>query len=188
MRDWRFLLIVPGAVTAPFVVTVVFFHQVPLAAAKGWSTDLIASGLALFAIGHISGLLGAGPLVDRLTATRLFVPSLLPQILAMAVLALFDATWAALLWPALLGLGLGLNATVLTPLLAERYGLGHLGAIRALVQALMIFSTAVGPPLFGALLDQGSGTSILAGGIGLGIVLAATLAAIALVGQSPPDR
>ncbi|MDY6981038.1 MAG: MFS transporter, partial [Pseudomonadota bacterium] len=73
VQDWRFALLVPAAVAAPFTVTIVFFHQIPLADAKGWSTELVASGLALFAVGHVGGLLGAGPLVDRLTATRLFV-------------------------------------------------------------------------------------------------------------------
>ncbi|MDZ7804155.1 MFS transporter [Thiohalophilus sp.] len=183
VRDWRFALLMPAAVAAPFTVTIAFFHQIPLAEAKGWSTELVASGLALFAVGHVSGLLGAGPLVDRLTATRLFVPSLLPLIGSMAVLALFDSTWAALLWPALLGLGLGLNATALTPLLAERYGLAHLGAIRALLQALMILATAIGPPLLGVLLDRGLGTEMLAAGIGGAILVAAVLAAVALRGQ-----
>ncbi len=180
VRDWRFALLMPAAVAAPFTVTIAFFHQIPLADAKGWSTELVASGLALFAVGHVSGLLGAGPLVDRLTATRLFVPSLLPLIGSMAVLALFDATWAALAWPALLGLGLGFNSSTLTPLLAERYGLAHLGAIRALLQALMILSTAVGPPLFGSLLDRGLHTDLLAGGIGAGILIAVVLAALTL--------
>ncbi|MDR9437404.1 MAG: MFS transporter [Thiohalophilus sp.] len=180
VRDWRFLLLVPAAVAAPFTVTIAFFHQIPLAEAKGWTTELVASGLALFAVGHVVGLLGAGPLVDRLTATRLFVPSLLPLIAAMAVLAGFDATWAALLWPALLGLGLGFNSSALTPLLAERYGLAHLGAIRALLQAIMILSTAIGPPLLGGLLDRGLNTDVLAGGIGTAILIATVLAAVAL--------
>jgi len=180
VRDWRFALLVPAAVVAPFTVTIAFFHQIPLAETKGWTTDLVASGLALFAVGHVGGLLGAGPLVDRLTATRLFVPSLLPLLAAMAVLALFDSIGAALLWPALLGLGLGFNSSTLTPLLAERYGLAHLGAIRALLQAIMILSTAIGPPLLGALLDRGLHTDILAGGIGIGILIATVLAAMAL--------
>ncbi len=178
--DWRFLLLLPGAVAPPFVVTVVLFHQVPMALHKGWSTELVASGLALFAAGHVTGLLAAGPLVDRWSARRVFLPAQLPMAGAMAVLAAFHAPWAALLWPGLLGLGLGLAATALTPLLVERYGLLHLGAIRALVQALMILSTAIGPPLFGWLLDTGMDTTALAAAIGLGVVAAAALAGLTL--------
>lgn len=184
VRDWRFVALMPGAVAPPFVVTVAFFHQVPLAEAKGWSTELLASGLALFAIGHVAGLLSAGPLVDRFTASRLFALALLPLAAAMGVLAGLEATWAALLWPGLLGLGLGLASTTLTPLLAERYGVMHLGAIRALVQALMILSTAIGPPLVGWLLDRGTGTGALATGIGLGVLVAVLLARLAL-GRQP---
>lgn len=184
LRDWRFLLLMPAAVAPPFVVTVAFFHQVPLAAAKGWSTELLATGLALFAAGHVTGLLGAGPLVDRFTATRLFAAALLPLAAAMGVLAGFAASWAALVWPALLGLGLGLASTTLTPLLAERCGVRHLGAIRALVQALMILSTAIGPPLVGGLLDLGIGTTVLATGIGLGVLVTVLLARLAL-GRQP---
>jgi hypothetical protein len=94
-----------GGVAAPFTVTIAFFHQIPLAEAKGWSTELVASGLTLFAVGHVAGLVSAGPLVDRLTAARLFVPSLLPLIAAMAVLALFDGTGAALAGTAGAGVG-----------------------------------------------------------------------------------
>ncbi|MDZ7752382.1 MAG: MFS transporter [Gammaproteobacteria bacterium] len=182
VRDWRFVLILPTALAPPFVVTVALFHQVPMALLKGWSTELVASGMALFALGHVSGLLGAGPLVDRWSATRVFVPAQLPLAGAMAVLALVEAPWGALLWPALLGLGLGLASTALTPLLAERYGVMHLGAIRALVQALMILSTAIGPPLLGWLLDLGLHTTTLAGGIALTILAAALAARLTLAG------
>jgi MFS family permease len=75
---------------------------------------------------------------------------------------------------------LGVNSSALTPLLAERYGLAHLGAIRALLQAIMILSTAVGPPLLGGLLDRGLHTDVLAGVIGGWILIATVLAAVAL--------
>lgn len=182
VRDWRFALLVPAAVTPAFVVTIAFFHQIPLAEARGWSTELVASGLAFFALGHVGGLVGAGPLVDRFTGTRLFVPSLLPLFGSMLVLTFFEATWAAMLWPGLLGLGQGLTATAFTPLLAERYGLAHLGAIRAMLQAMMIFSTAVGPPLIGVLLDAGIDTVVLAAGLAAGIFVAIVLAGIAVAG------
>lgn len=181
LRDWRFVLMIPAAVTPAFVITIAFFYQIPLAEDKGWSTELVASGLALFALGHVVGLLNAGPLVDRFTGTRLLVPSLLPMLGSMLVLTLFGGTWAALLWPALLGLGQGLTATALTALLAERFGLTHLGAIRAMLQALMIVSTAIGPPLIGSLLDTGVSPRILASGLAIEVLIAITLAQIALL-------
>jgi len=184
-RDWRFPLLAPATLAAPFVVTVAFFHQVPMAHAKGWSMELVASGLSLFAVGHVSGLLGGGLLVDRWSAARVFVPALLPMVASMAALAALDVWWAALLWPGLLGLGLGLSAAAVSALLAELYGITHLGAIRALLHSLMIASTAVGPPLLGWLLDLGIGTEALALGIGVGIAAAALAAAAAIRAYGP---
>lgn len=180
LRDRRFALLMPAAIVAPFVITVALFHQVPLALGKGWPTDLVAAGMVLFAAGHVTALISTGPLVDRWSAQRLFVPALLPLAAAMAALALLSAPGAAMLWLGLLGLGLGLCGATLTPLLAEVWGTAHLGAIRSLVQALMILSTAVGPPLLGWLLDLGVGTGTLAGGIAVGILVAAALAWLAL--------
>ncbi|MFN2329454.1 MAG: MFS transporter [Chromatocurvus sp.] len=179
-RDWRFALLVPATLVAPFVATVVFFHQIPLAHAKGWSTELVAWGLGAFAFGHIAGLLGGGLLVDRWAASRVFVPALLPILLSMGVLALIDAPWASLAWPGLLGLGLGASVTAVSALLAELYGVTHLGAIRGLLHALMVVSTAIGPPLFGWLLDQGLATEAIAVILAIGIAAAALSSGIAL--------
>jgi len=180
VRDWRFTLLIPSMVAPAFVVTIAFFHQIPLAEAKGWSTELVASGMVLFALGHMVGLVAAGPLVDRFGGSRLFVPSLWPLCGSMLVLTLFESVWAALLWPALLGLGQGLVATALTPLLAERYGLTHLGAIRAMLHGLMIVSTAVGPLLIGGLMDAGVDAGALTAGLAIGVLAAILMAWIGL--------
>lgn len=176
IRDPRFLLLTPAAVTGPFVVTIAFFHQIPLATDKGWTLELMASGLALFALGHVSGLLLGGPCVDRWSALRVLPPALTPIVGALIVLALFDATWAALLWPALLGLGLGLAGTASGALLTELYGVTHLGAIRAMLQAVMIVATAIGPPVVGWLLDHDVGTTAIALGLAVSVTLTALLA------------
>ncbi len=180
LRDWRFALLIPAAATPGFIVTIAFFYQLPLTAPKGWSTELVASGLALYALGHMLGLMSAGPLVDRFSGTRMLVPALLPLLGSMLLLTLFEARWAALVWPAMLGLGQGLIATALTALLAERYGLIHLGAIRATLQAFMVVSTALGPPLVGALLDAGASPVALTASLAGSVLMAISLAQIAL--------
>lgn len=180
LRDWRFVLLIPAALSAPFVVTTVFFYQIPIVEAKGWGNELVASGLAMYALGHVLGLLSAGSLVDRFMARRVFVPALVPLCASMLVLTLFDSHWAAMLWPAILGVGVGLNTPAMTSLLAELYGLVHLGAIRAMLQAMVVFSTAVGPPLFGSLLDRGIEAETLVAAIGVSVLVAMILAQIAL--------
>ena len=186
LTDRRFALVVPAAVAAPFVVTVMFFHLAAMAADKGWSLELAALGISMFAVGHVVGVLGGGPFVDRFTGATTIAPALIPMALSFAVLAGFEATWAALVWPLLLGLSMGVGQTAISALLAELYGPSHLGAIRAIVHAVVVVSTAVGPPLIGLLLDRGVGTQTIALGFAAGVALAAGMA-WAAVGRGPVD-
>ncbi|MDF1501240.1 MAG: MFS transporter [Anaerolineales bacterium] len=183
ITDKRFILIGPAAVAGPFAATVVFFHLASLGADKGWPLDLMALGLSMFAIGHVIGLLAAGPLVDRFSGSGTITPALLPMAGAFIIFAAFDLRWLALVWPALLGLGMGVGQTAVTALLAELYGDEHLGGIRAIVQSLMVVSTAAGPPAIGWVLDLGVGAEAIGFGFVLGILLAAAMAWLA-VGRS----
>ena len=54
-----------------------------------------------------------------------------------------------------IGLGVGLSRVVLSALWAERYGVLHLGAIRALVTALMVIASALSPVMMGWMIDLG---------------------------------
>ncbi len=76
-----------------------------------------------------------------------------------AFLALFPQV-QSLFWAGavlvLMGITAGAQATVLMAFWAETYGTRHLGAIRALTGALMVFGTAVGPLVSGFLIDRGS--------------------------------
>jgi predicted MFS family arabinose efflux permease len=47
----------------------------------------------------------------------------------------------------------------LSALWAELYGLKHLGAIKSLINAVMVFSSALGPALVGSLLNWQVGFS-----------------------------
>jgi hypothetical protein len=67
---------------------------------------------------------------------------------------------------------------------AELYGTGHLGAIRSVVQACMVFATAGAPALFGWLLDAGVGFDAIATGCALYVA-----GAVLLLGAlQPPLR
>ena len=180
VRDTRFLLLIPAGVAAPFAVTVLFFHQVPLAELRGWSETMLAAGLSVFAVGHVTGLFLAGPTVDRFGAGRVLPPALIPLALAGLALALITPSWGILVWSGLLGVGLAFGATAAGALWAELYGVTHLGAIRGLFQALAVFATAIGPVTTGWLLDAGLGPFGLGLGLAAGIGLAALLATLGL--------
>jgi MFS family permease len=67
----------------------------------------------------------------------------------------FDSRYWVLPYLLLIGLTSGIGHTAVTALWAEVYGLRHLGGIRALAVALMVFASAFGPVAMGAMMDLG---------------------------------
>jgi MFS family permease len=162
LRDARFYRILPALLAPPVLVTALFFHQVPIAEAKGWSLALISTAFSAFAGTHVLSLLLSGPLVDRLGAPRLLGFYLLPLLLALAVVGFVPGAWAAPVYLGLAGLCIGTAGTLMGALWPELYGLRHLGAIRAMAHGAMVLGTAAGPVLIGLLLDAGLSLRTLA--------------------------
>tara|TARA_B100001093_G_scaffold66376_1_gene56339 strand:- start:1286 stop:1684 length:399 start_codon:yes stop_codon:yes gene_type:complete len=94
-------------------------------------------------------------MVDRSGAARLLRFYLLPLALGLALLAATDAIFAAPAFMLLMGASAGAATVVVGALWAELYGTDHLGAIRSLVVALLVLSTAIAPGLMGLLIDAG---------------------------------
>lgn len=162
LRDPRFYLVLPALMGAPFVITALFFHQVPLAEEQAWALDWLAASFVAFAAAHLVSLFLAGPLVDRFGSRRLLPLHLLPLLLALFALQLDAGPWLAPVYLGLAGLGMGIANTLMGVVWAELYGIRHLGAIRAVGQAAMILATAVAPVTIGMLLDQGLTMSTIA--------------------------
>jgi len=133
----------------------IFFHQVYLIELRGWSREAFAIAfMALAGMTLVSGLV-AGQLIDRFSATRLLPGFLVPLGAACIVLGMVDAQWSAFAFMALMGITYGFSSTISGAVWPEVYGMKHLGAIRSLTVALMVFSTAAGPGLTGFLIDAG---------------------------------
>jgi MFS family permease len=177
LRDARFYLLLPAVLAAPLIVTALFFHQVHVAEAKGWALSWLAASFTAFAASHILGLLVFGAVVDRTGARGLLPWFLLPMAAGLLVLAGFDSAWAAPPYMVLMGATMGATGTVLGALWPELYGVAHLGAIRAVVQAAMVLSTAVSPVAAGLLIDAGVSVAAMAAGL-CGYIAAATLLAL----------
>ncbi|MGM0563444.1 MAG: MFS transporter [Pseudomonadota bacterium] len=176
LRDKGFYLLLPAALAVPFTVTAILFHQGAIAGERGWSLPLMAGAFSGYALGHLSMLLFAGSVVDRLGAQRALPWMLLPIAAAMAVLSLGHAEWIPALYLTLAGISQGGISTAGGALWPERYGVTHLGAVRALAQATMVVSTAASPVVFGVLLDWGVGVTALAGALAAAIAVAMCLA------------
>ena len=172
-RDPRFHLVLPAVLAPPFIATGVFFHQVALVEAKGWTVEWFAVSFAAFAASQVAASLSVGPLVDRWGASRLLRTYLLPLAAGLLLLAVSRAPVVAMLFMLAAGVTGGVQSTVAGAYWAEVYGVRHLGAIRSLVMALMVFSTAAAPVLSGWMIDTGRSMEFLAA-LCLGGALAAT--------------
>ena len=155
LRDRHFPWLFPLVLAPSFTMTGIFFQQVALVDAKGWSMPQFASAFIVYAASTIVVSLVAGWLADRVGATRLLPLVVLPLCLACIVLASGRSTATIFLFMALAGLTTGSFATITTSAWAELYGLADLGGVRALVATATILSAAAAPASFGQLLDGG---------------------------------
>ena len=176
LRDRGFYLLLPASIAVPFIVTALFFHQGAITALKGWSLEAFARAFISYGAGHLLSLLLAGVLIDRVGAQKLLPVALMPLLAGLLVLGMHDANWTPWLFLGLLGLSQGAMNATLGALWPERYGVRHIGAIRSVMQAIMVLSTAVAPVALGLLLDVGVG---IAGLVALLAVYTAASAALA---------
>lgn len=176
LGDIRFYLILPMLTAPSYILTGFVFMQVFIVDSKGWSIQIFAAGFVALAAASLLFSILLGPIVDRVGALRVMPFILVPLAVVLPVLALFDHP--AIAWIFLFGMGatLGGNFTVFGAIWAEFWGTRHLGAIRSVGQALMVFATALAPWTFGLMIDDGVTVAGLAW-INLGHALIASLLA-----------
>ncbi|WP_250090553.1 MFS transporter [Marinobacter sp. ATCH36] len=179
LRDPGFYQILPAALAVPFSVTAMLFHQSAVADLRDWPAERVAMAFTGFAAGHLVSLFFAGSLVDRVGAQRALSIGLIPIFSGLLVLALTDSLWTPNIYLALTGVSLGCIGAAGGAIWPERYGARHIGAIRSVAQASMVFSTALSPILIGLMLDAGLAAGSIAGTLAVVIALCAILATTA---------
>ena len=155
LRDPLFYLFMPALLAQPMLFTGFMFHQVHLVEAKGWSLEFWAGLYILYALVSTVCKLGAGLLVDRYGAIRLAAFVCLPLGLGLVCLASADSAVVAVLFMVLMAVSVGAYSTLSSPFYAEMYGSLHLGSIKSLATAAMVFSSAIAPVLMGWMIDAG---------------------------------
>lgn len=161
LRDKRFWLALPLLLAPGFIVTGIFIQQAFILSEKGWSTGLFATSFIVYGGVHWVASLITGTLVDRFSAARLLVFLGVPLFAGLAFAGTFEDIWVVFIMMTMLGTGIGMTGTIMNALWAEIYGTTHLGAIRSLVTALGVMSTAASPALFGLMIDAGISASAL---------------------------
>ncbi len=155
LAEARFYLMLPSMIAPSMIGTALFFFPAEISLAKGWSNLWLTGNYWLYSVASVATTVYSGLLIDRFGARRVVPFFLVPLALALLVVNLSDHRY--LVWPYLLLMGIssGLYFTGLSALWAELYGARHLGAIKSLTNAIMVFASALGPAAMGTLLTWG---------------------------------
>lgn len=168
LRHWVFLALIPGLLGPSWVGTVIFFQTVHLTGVKGWDI-LTYAGLAFpaFSVAAILSSFFYGWAADRFGAVRLLPVYLLAHGTGAILISLSDGITGGILALAVLGLGSGAVGVVIGALIADLYGARWLGGIRALITAISVLASALGPGVSGLLLDLDVGIEAQCAGMGV---------------------
>ena len=145
LRDPVFWMALSGVFAPGFIGTTIYFNQVYLVELRGWSMEAFAGSFILSSSATVVCVLVCGHLIDRFSAVRILPYFLLPLAAACFVLGLVEAQWGIFVFMALLGMSNGFSTTLFGALWPEIYGMKHLGSIRSIIVAMLVFATAVGP-------------------------------------------
>ena len=155
LKDYRFYIISSNMLAMPWIATGVFVYQPFVTNSKGWGEFVIAQSFMSYSFFSVLTLLISGFLIDKFTSRKLLIFMNIPLFLSTFVIIYFDATVSAFVFLGLIGISNGLANVLGSSTWAEVYGVKHIGSIKALTTALMVFATAFGTALFGFLIDSG---------------------------------
>lgn len=157
MKSKAFWLLAPNIFFIPFAITGLFFYQFAIVEFKGWNQGIIAGGLTAFALASAFSILTAGPLIDKYRARAFFPFYLIPYFISLMVIWLVPHVWAMYVYMVFMGLSVGFGSATVAALQVEFFGQKYIGTVRSLFTSIMVLSSAVGPTLFGVILDAGLG-------------------------------
>jgi len=162
IRDYRFYIICLNMLAMPWIFTGFAVFQSFIQTSKGWGPYIIAQSFMSYSILSVLTLFISGFLIDKFTSRRLLIYMNIPLLIAVIVLFNFDTSIIAFIFLGLVGISNGFANILGSSTWAELYGVKHLGSIKALTTALMVFATAFGTALFGFLIDIGFSVSDIA--------------------------
>ena len=155
IKDYKFYIVSMNMLAMPWIATGVFVYQSFITESKNWGPFVIAQSFMSYSVFSVITLLISGFLIDKFTSRKLLIFMNIPLFLSTFVIIYFDAQFTAFIFLGLIGVSNGLANVLGSSTWAEVYGVKHIGSIKALTTALMVFSTAFGTALFGILIDIG---------------------------------
>lgn len=150
-----FWLMMPAWIGLSAFGTAFFFHQAHYADINGWSHLSLVSFFPVYTGLAIVAMVVSGLALDRFGTARLLPFYQLPLVIAFLCFAWTDSLTVMAVGLAFFAVTTGANATLPNAFWAEFYGTRHIGAIKALAAASMVFGSAIGPLITGILIDAG---------------------------------
>ncbi|MFV2001930.1 MAG: MFS transporter [Paracoccaceae bacterium] len=179
LRHWLFWMMVPAMLGPAAWTTALFFQQVHLSQVRGWAHLEFVALFPLFTGAIVLTTVATGWFVDRFGTNRMIPFYLLPFGAGFLVLGWSASLFVAAIGMILIGVGTGIGNTLVGAFWAEHCGTRHLGSIKAVIAAVMVFGSAIGPGLSGLLIDRGVNFPDQMLAFSVYFVLAAALAAVA---------
>ena len=174
LKDKKFYIYLPLSIAASFICTGLMFHQIFIIDQKGWTLQMLGNSYFFLGFFSIIGLLIGGPLIDKFDTKKTAMLTLVPLMLLLIVLIIFDGEFFLIIYMSLFGLNMGIARPFIGSLWAEIYGVESLGTVKALLHAGAVFASALSPLVFGYLIDWGfSITTIVT--ISILIIIVSTL-------------
>ena len=155
LLDPKFYLISLVMLALPAINTGVFVYQSFILESKNWGDFVIAKSFMFYAILSVATLFISGPIIDKFSSRKILPLMNIPSLFAMFILFYSDNYISSYFVLGLMGISNGLANVLGSSTWAEIYGVKFIGSIKAMTTAMMVFSTAFGTAIFGAIIDLG---------------------------------
>jgi len=153
MLEKRFWLIIPLTMALPVTLTGIFIFQAQMTTDLNATTTAYALGLTAMGIARFPGALLGGRWIDELGVSLLARLYLMPFALAIILAVIVGGNAGVLILMIGAGISLGMSSPVVDSLLVVLWGREHLGRVRSVKSAFMVFSTGLAPAILGFLID-----------------------------------
>lgn len=155
LKHPAFWILAPSNFASGSIGTALIFFQLKIGAERDWSPAAMAASFVAYAIGSAIFTLIAGFLTDRFNARKLYPLYLVPFISGLFLFYFESSFWVYVVLITSIGVTNGFGGVLKNAAIPELFGIRNLGAFRSFFTTAMVFSTALGPVVFGVLLDIG---------------------------------
>jgi len=157
LGHFLFWFMVPALLGPSAFNTAFFFHQVHIAEVKQIAHVELVAMFPVYTAVAVGAMVLSGLALDRLGTARVLPFIQIPMIAAFLFFSVSEEPLLLLAGFIMLALTTGANSVVPNAFWAEFYGSAHMGRIKAMAAAIMVFGTALGPGITGLAIDLGLG-------------------------------